>query len=43
VLVGSTDQIVDKLGRLRDRLGTSHVVVRDVEAFAPVVAALRGR
>jgi probable F420-dependent oxidoreductase len=43
VLAGSVEQIVDKLSRLRERLGTSHVVVRDVEAFAPVVAALRGR
>ena len=42
-LAGSVEQIVDKLARLRDRLGTSHVVVRDAEAFAPVVAALRGR
>ena len=42
VLVGSVAQIVDKLGRLREQLGTSHVVVRDVEAFGPVIAALRG-
>ncbi len=29
-------------GRLRERLGISHYVVRDPDAFAPVVAALRG-
>ena len=43
LLVGSVEQIVDKLSSLRERLGVSHVVVRDVAAFAPVVAALRGR
>lgn len=39
-LAGSVEQIVDKLGRLRERLGITHYVVRDAEAFAPVVAAL---
>jgi probable F420-dependent oxidoreductase len=43
VMIGSTDQIVDKLGRLRDTVGISHYVVRDAEQFAPVVAALAGR
>ncbi len=43
VLVGSLEQVIDKLGRLRDDLGVSHVVVRDAEQFAPVVAALAGR
>jgi hypothetical protein len=43
VLVGSLEQIVDKLGRLRDTLGISHYVVRDPDNFAPVVDALRGR
>ena len=43
LLVGTVDQIVDKLSSLRERLGVSHVVVRDAEAFAPVVAALGGR
>jgi probable F420-dependent oxidoreductase len=43
VLVGSVEQIVDELERRRERLGVSHVVVRDAEGFAPVVAALSGR
>ena len=43
VLIGSTEQVVDKLERLRDLLGISHYVVRDAEGFAPVVEALRGR
>lgn len=43
VLMGAVDQIVDKLSRLRDDIGVSHVVVRDAEAFAPIVEALRGR
>ena len=42
-LVGSVDQIVDKLERLRERTGISHYVVREPEAFAPVVEALAGR
>lgn len=42
VLAGSVDQIVDKLERLRQRLGITHYVVRDAEQFAPVVAALAG-
>ncbi|HWL42666.1 MAG TPA: TIGR03621 family F420-dependent LLM class oxidoreductase [Ilumatobacter sp.] len=41
VLAGSVEQIVDKLGRLRERLGITHYVVRDPDQFAPVVAALR--
>jgi probable F420-dependent oxidoreductase len=43
VLIGSVEQVIDKLGRLREDLGVSHVVVRDAEQFAPVVAALAGR
>ncbi len=42
-LVGSIEQVVDKLERLRAVLGISHYVVRDAEGFAPVVEALRGR
>jgi len=41
-LFGSLEQVVDKLGRLRDQLGITHVVIRDPEGFAPVVAALAG-
>lgn len=40
VLSGTVEQIVDKVGRLRDQLSITHYVVRDAEAFAPVVAAL---
>ncbi|MGD9998585.1 MAG: TIGR03621 family F420-dependent LLM class oxidoreductase [Ilumatobacteraceae bacterium] len=43
VLIGSVGQVVDELEGLRVRLGISHLVVREAEAFAPVVAALRGR
>jgi probable F420-dependent oxidoreductase len=43
VLLGSVEQLVDELERRRERLGISHLVVREYEAFAPVVAALRGR
>lgn len=43
VLAGSVAQIVDKLERLRERIGISHYVVRDAEQFAPVVATLAGR
>jgi hypothetical protein len=42
VLLGSVEEVVDKLHRLRERLGISHYVVRDPEGFAPVVAALGG-
>lgn len=43
VLIGSTEEVIDKLERLREILGISHYVVRDAEGFAPVVDALRGR
>jgi probable F420-dependent oxidoreductase len=43
LLLGSVEQVVDKLERLRERLGISHYVVRDPEPFAPVVAQLSGR
>jgi probable F420-dependent oxidoreductase len=43
LLLGSVEQVVEELESLRERLGISHVVVRDAEGFAPVVAALAGR
>ncbi len=43
MFVGSVEQVVDKLERTREQLGISHIVVRDPEDFAPVVAALAGR
>ena len=43
VLIGSVEQVVDKLERLRDDVGISHYVIRDAEGFAPVVGALAGR
>jgi probable F420-dependent oxidoreductase len=43
MLSGSLEQVVDKIERLRERLSISHFVVRDVEGFAPVVAALAGK
>lgn len=42
-LVGSAEQVVDKIERLRERLGISHYVVRDAEGFAPIVDALAGK
>lgn len=43
-LVGRPDQLADVLRERRERLGFSYVIVgeHDVEAFAPVVAALAG-
>ena len=41
VLIGSVGEIVDKVLRLRGRLGITHYVVRDPDAFAPVADALR--
>jgi probable F420-dependent oxidoreductase len=43
LLIGSRQAIVDKLLAGRDELGISHVVVREPEAFAPIVAELRDR
>ena len=43
VLVGSVEQVVDKLERLRSDVGISHFVIREPESFAPVLAALAGR
>lgn len=43
LLMGSVEQIVDKLERLRADVGISHYVIRDPEGFAHVVAALAGR
>jgi probable F420-dependent oxidoreductase len=43
VLLGSVEQVIDKVERLRQTVGISHVVVRDADGFAPVVAALAGR
>ena len=43
LLIGSVEQVVDKLERLRGDVGISHFVIRDAEGFAPVVDALAGR
>ena len=43
LLMGSVEQVVDELERMREAYGISHVVVRDAEGFAPVVEALAGR
>ena len=42
VLVGSRDQVIDKLQTLRGELGINHFVVRDADGFAPIVDALSG-
>lgn len=40
LLMGSLEQVVDKVERLRSELGISHFVVRDADGFAPVVDRL---
>ena len=42
VLIGSVEQVVDKIETVRERVGITHYVVRDPQGFAPVVAALVG-
>lgn len=44
-LIGSIDEMVERLIQLRERLGISYVVAREdaFEAFAPVVARLAGK
>ncbi|MFI5842715.1 TIGR03621 family F420-dependent LLM class oxidoreductase [Catenuloplanes sp. NPDC051500] len=44
LLIGSVQQIIDRIQELRDRYGLSYFTVMDAhqEAFAPVVEALRG-
>ena len=37
---GSIDALCDKLTRLRDEAGISYLTVREMDAFAPVVARL---
>jgi probable F420-dependent oxidoreductase len=41
LLIGTVDQIVEKLEVSRTRWGISYFVVRELEAFAPVIAAFR--
>jgi len=43
-LIGTIDQITERLVERRERFGFSYVVVHEaeMEAFAPVVAALAG-
>jgi probable F420-dependent oxidoreductase len=42
LLIGSVEEVVDKIERLREDVGISHYVIRDAEGFAPIVAALVG-
>lgn len=43
VFIGSVDGLVEKFQRLRETLGTNHIMVgEDWEEFAPVVERLRG-
>ena len=42
VLVGSEGQVIEKLQGLREEFGIHHVVSRDPDDLAPVVAALAG-
>ena len=44
-LVGPTEKIIDDLIARRERWGFSYIIVgqADVDAFAPVVAALNGK
>ncbi len=43
MLIGSENQIVEKLQALREDFGIHHVVSRDPDDFAPIVAALNGQ
>ncbi len=43
VVSGSLAEVIDRLESNRETLGISHLVIRDHEMFAPVVAALAGR
>lgn len=43
VFIGSETQVIEKLQALREDLGIHHVVSRDPDDFAPIVAALAGR
>lgn len=44
-LIGTTEQIVERLLMLRERFGISYITIMetDIDAFAPVVARLSGR
>ena len=43
-LIGTIEQIIERLVERRERFGFSYVVIHEaeMEAFAPVVAALAG-
>lgn len=41
LMIGTVNEIVEKLHRCRERWGISYFVVRDLDAFAPVVRAVR--
>jgi probable F420-dependent oxidoreductase len=43
MLIGSVSAIVEKLVAIRERYGVSYITVRELDAFAPVIAALAGR
>lgn len=43
VLVGTTSEIIEKLDRCRRRWGIGYFAVRELDAFAPVIAALGER
>ena len=40
-LIGTVDEIADKLERCRDRWGITYFVVRNRDQFAPVISRLR--
>ncbi len=42
MMIGSRAQVVEKLEQLREEFGIHHVVSRDPDDFAPIVAALAG-
>ena len=43
ILIGSVDEIVDKLCVCRERWGITYFAVRNLDSFAPVIAAARSR
>lgn len=43
ILIGTVDEIVDKLCACRERWGITYFAVRSLDSFAPVIAAARSR
>jgi hypothetical protein len=42
VLIGSVDEVIDKINACRDRWGITYFAVRELDGFAPTIDAFRG-